>query len=109
MGCRPGRAYQFWSIHLSSRDVVLTWGNPPSSVGGGLCRAITLPLPSKRVIERLGSWATSASYSRRATLCRLRFRSAAESWLGVWGIVILPLGVWGWGLDPNSSAPWHPL
>jgi hypothetical protein len=46
--------------------------------GSGSWRARTLPASSQRVIARLGSWATSASYSRRATLCRLRFRSAAE-------------------------------
>jgi hypothetical protein len=52
-------------------------GSPWS--GRGSCRATSLRLPSRRVITRLGFWATNCSYSLRATLCRLaRFSSAGE-------------------------------
>src|SRR5262245_46252112 len=50
-----------------------------SCSGRGSWCATTLPSPSQRVIARLESCATSASYSLRATLCRLCLRSAAET------------------------------
>jgi hypothetical protein len=64
--------------------VIGGWSLDQGAISGASCsgtgswRATTLPDSSQRVIPRLGFWAISASYNRRATLCRLaRFRSSA--------------------------------
>src|SRR6478672_1002920 len=56
------------------RDVIGGWSLDQGAISGASCsgtgswRATTLPDSSQRVIPRLGFWAISASYNRRATL-----------------------------------------